>query len=666
MAESSQADVIHILILEDDPDDIELMERQLQAAGMNFIARYADSQKAFEQGLTDSDLDLVLSDYYLPGFTGLQALVICKSIAPYIPFILVSGAISENWAFKLVQEGATDYVLKDRLDKLPYAVKRAVHEKGLLTRRRQAEESALQALQAGLPEGNMGEEPQTKLTRILIVEDEPDDVALITRVIEQASLQCLIEWTDNEEDLRQKLVDFQPDILLVDFWLTQFDGFTALTLARSIRKDIPVILVTGVLKEETALEARKIGMTDYVMKDRLFRLPAVMARALQELEEARRLAKIEESAKEIALRMQAVCETLADALITIDELGNILTANKAVEKIFGYEPEELLAKNVSVLMPSPYKEEHDSYIRRYLDTGERRIIGIGREVLALRKNGTTFPADLSVSEFKLAGGQFFTGIVKDASVRKRSEALEKKNALLEQREDFLATLSHDLKNPLIGLRGILNSFLSGQIGPLSEEQVQYLLLCKNSNDSMLLMLQNLISVLRYEHDIETILFEKTDLLPIVRAAISEFSALAAQKQIEMRASLPNPVSSIETDSSSIRRILQNLLTNAINYTPSGGTIELSVKEDAETVEINVRDNGPGIAEQDQKQLFERFWTGSGGRGHAASTGLGLYLCKKIVDAHHGKISCTSKKGNGATFTVSLPLWQPESRCLSRP
>jgi two-component system, LuxR family, sensor kinase FixL len=185
-----------------------------------------------------------------------------------------------------------------------------------------------------------------------------------------------------------------------------------------------------------------------------------LIKRVRELEEKLDLATTGQSAalKDSEARIRAILETAVEGIITIDERGLIESLNSAAERLFGYTRAELIGRNVSVLMPSPYKEEHDSYMSNYVTTGHRKIIGIGREVVGQRKDGSVFPMDLSVGELNVGGKRLFTGIVRDITVRKRAEEqLEHMARTLTEKNKELETIvyvaSHDLRSPLVNIQG---------------------------------------------------------------------------------------------------------------------------------------------------------------------------------------------------------------------
>jgi signal transduction histidine kinase len=244
--------------------------------------------------------------------------------------------------------------------------------------------------------------------------------------------------------------------------------------------------------------------------------------------------------------------------------------------------------------------------------------------------------------------------IRYAIQRKKSEENMNRLAVLEQREEFMATLTHDLKNPLIGANRILELMAGGVMGEVSEQQEKILFQLRDSNKSLLSMIQNLIEVYRFEKDVNAMMRENTDLVEIISACLDEIRPIARNREIELCSDIMEQVIALNADEKAIRRMLQNLLDNALKFTPRGGAISLKLQNLDEKIVVEIGDTGPGISYEEQKLLFQRFSQGKSGRKYTPGTGLGLYLCKQIVDAHQGEIVCISVEGAGTTFRICLP------------
>ncbi len=225
-----------------------------------------------------------------------------------------------------------------------------------------------------------------------------------------------------------------------------------------------------------------------------------------------------------------------------------------------------------------------------------------------------------------------------------------------EREDFVATLTHDLKGPLQGSNRILEMLVKGDLGHLTDGQVDVLRRLMESNHTLLDMVANLLEVYRYDIDFNKIAFRHTNLINVVNNCFNEVLLVAQERSIEIRKDFAGAGdASIMADASSISRVLRNLLDNAIKFTPKGGVVTIRVGREPEKVTLFVTDTGPGIPEEDRRYLFERFYRGANGRSYSRSTGLGLYLCRQIMQQHNGTITL-DKAGTtgGSVFMLEFP------------
>jgi PAS domain S-box-containing protein len=373
-------------------------------------------------------------------------------------------------------------------------------------------------------------------------------------------------------------------------------------------------------------------------------------------------------------RLRAILETAVEGIITIDERGMIESMNRAAEKAFGYQAREVIGKNVNVLMPSPYREEHDGYLANYRRTGHARIIGIGREVVARRKDGTTFPIDLSVSEVRLADRRLFTGFIRDITERKRAEerlaalaqTLAEKNKELET---IVYVASHDLRSPLVNIQGFskelaraceqLRSRLLPNAGRPADDAERDRLLADDIPEALEYIQAGVAKIdlllagfLRYSRLGRAALkLEPLDMNAMLARIVSamEFQIQRAGAKLEIGV-LPGCLG----DETQINQVFSNLLDNAVKYLDPKRPVVISVSgrvEDGLAV-YTVRDNGIGVAPEHQEKIFEIFHRLN--PSHSDGEGLGLTIAQRILERHNGKIRVESKAGIGTAFFVSLP------------
>ena len=368
---------------------------------------------------------------------------------------------------------------------------------------------------------------------------------------------------------------------------------------------------------------------------------------------------VEDLRRERAL-LKAVVDNAVDGIITIDEKGYIITANPATEVIFGYASNELLGKNVRMLMPSPYFEEHDQYLRNYHKTGTRKIIGIGREVEGLRKNGEVFPLDLAVSETLTEDGRIFTGMVRDMSEKKRAEQLAREKEFAEQanaaKTEFLSRMSHELRTPLNGVLGFAEFLVDEKPGPLNEKQKEYLNDILHSGQHLLNLINDILDLAKVEAGKMEIVPETFDVDQTIREVCGIVQPMVESKAHLLTIDCSPDVRAVCLDHQKFKQVLYNLLSNAVKFTEDEGDITISAgPEGTEALRLTVKDSGIGIRPEDVDRLFAEFEQidSSISRRYVGS-GLGLALTKRLVELQGGVIEVTSEYGVGSAFTVILP------------
>jgi PAS domain S-box-containing protein len=360
----------------------------------------------------------------------------------------------------------------------------------------------------------------------------------------------------------------------------------------------------------------------------------------------------EHALQESEARMRAIFETAVDAIITIDEHGTIERMNPAAEKLFGHPEAEVHGRNVSMLMPSPHREAHDGYIRHYLTTGEKRIIGKGREVQGLRRDGSIFPMDLAVTEMWLGGRRMFTGLVRDITERKRAE--EKAQQLLqeltsanEELTNFAYVVSHDLKAPLRGIGSLADWLAHDYADKFNDEGKEHMRLLINRVHRMGGLIDGILQYSRVGRIKEAVVPVKLD-----QVVAEVVDLLAPPPHIKVRVMPGMPT--VAGEPTRIQQLFHNLVSNAVKYMDKPqGEIEVGWSDEGGHWRFHVRDNGPGIAERHFERIFQLFQT-LAPRDRVESTGVGLALVKKIVEMYQGKVWLESELGKGSTFYFTLP------------
>lgn len=391
--------------------------------------------------------------------------------------------------------------------------------------------------------------------------------------------------------------------------------------------------------------------------------------------------------------LAALLETAVDAILTIDEKGVIETVNPATERLFGYGREELIGKNVRMLMPSPDHEQHDGYLRRYTRGGEPRIIGSGHETYARRRDGSVFPITLSVSEVVAGGRRTFAGIVRDTTHRVRNEEslrlsvaeMEEAKAMTERqaaelrqaseelaeardaaiestrlKSEFLATMSHEIRTPMNGVVGITD-LLSRT--PLTAEQQEYVRTIRSSGEALVAIINDILDFSKIEAGkmaFEEVEFDLWDAVDGVGSVLAEKAlARGIDLNVQIGSGVPRTVLG---DPGRLRQVVMNLAGNSLKFTHHG-FVQIDVSLVGESVpdarvRFDVHDTGIGIAEDKLKALFQPFSQAEGGTTRRyGGTGLGLAICDRLVAQMGGQMEVTSQVGQGSSFSFEAPLKQ---------
>jgi PAS domain S-box-containing protein len=381
------------------------------------------------------------------------------------------------------------------------------------------------------------------------------------------------------------------------------------------------------------------------------------------IEERERLA---EDLKTSQLKTRTIVDSVLDAIVVINAKGIVVEANKSVYPVLGYTPEELLGKNINVLMEGEHHVQHDSYLQRYLQTGEQHIIGRPRQLNARRKDGSLFPIDLSVNEARFGDNRVFTGIIRDISHRMQvqQELAQARDAALESarlKSEFLANMSHEIRTPMNGVIGMTELLLGSQ---LSREQRDQVRTVQHSAESLLRIINDILDFSKIEAG--KLSFSKTSftLLPVLEGVIDLLADNAQAKGIELAFFIERHVpSAIISDPLRLRQILINLINNAIKFTDRGyvvlkvssvGQHPVNKQGERQSLRFDVIDTGCGISEEAQAKLFTAFSQvdGSITRQHGG-TGLGLAISKQLSQLMGGDVGLLSKVGVGSNFWVTI-------------
>jgi two-component system sensor kinase FixL len=393
---------------------------------------------------------------------------------------------------------------------------------------------------------------------------------------------------------------------------------------------------------------------------------------------------------ENAALLKSIIENAIDGILTIDEHGIIESINPAACNLFNYSPEEVIGKNICILMPPPDRDQHDEYLHRYQRTHQPHIIGIGREVTGLRKNGTKFPFRLGVSEVQYSGRKIYAGFIHDISHQKEAEerlkeyaahleeqvekrtqslnetvqalqrakeevsfSLEKEKELGQLKSRFVSMASHEFRTPLSAVQ-LSASLIDKYAQPLENPHIsKHVAKIKHAVTNLTTILNDFLSLEKLEAGKVEPSITTFDLVKLAEEITEEMQMMAKLNQ-NIIYQHTGTSSIVYLDQNLLKNCIFNLISNAIKYSGENTFIEFNTEINESDCIITVKDNGIGIPEADQKYMFEAFFRAHN-TGNIPGTGLGLNIVARYASLMNGKADFKSTVNKGTLFTITFPL-----------
>jgi PAS domain S-box-containing protein len=348
-----------------------------------------------------------------------------------------------------------------------------------------------------------------------------------------------------------------------------------------------------------------------------------------------------EAIQQYSARQEAVFDSTQDGMITLNPSGSIESVNRAAERMFGWTRHELSRRDVSLLMEIAPGE--GTFLRRLAEEG---TTGRAREIVAKRRDGATFEAEVALGSMKLRDGEHLVAAVRDVTDRKQAERLK---------EEFVSTVSHELRTPLTSIAGALGLMESGAAGALPEKANRLVYIAKTSSERLVRLINDLLDVEKIASGQVHFDLQPLDATTAARRAVEGVNALAAERQVVIRLEAPSEPLMVRGDMDRLIQVFTNLLSNAVKFSPDGETVDFVLVSRDRRVRVIVRDRGPGVPESFRGNIFGKFAQADSSSARAKSgTGLGLAISKEIVERHHGRIRLVSPPSEGAVFEVELP------------
>jgi len=489
---------------------------------------------------------------------------------------------------------------------------------------------------------------------ILMLEDDPLDADLNRiQILLLDEYNCNVQWVIDRESYLEGL-NSCPDIILSDYSLPQYNGLEALKDLKKKNLLIPFVFVTGTINEETAADTIKAGAWDYVVKDRLFRLPLAIRSVLKLKEERINTLKAEELNRKLSM---AVEQSPVHIIIT-NVNGKIEYVNNRFTEITGFLPEEVIGKDARVFDPGSYADENIGKLWDQLKAGQ----SWRGEAQSKKKDGTFYWEYVSISPLKADNGEIthFVAVKEDISQRKYMEqeliaALDSAERSDKLKEAFLQNLSHEIRTPMnaiVGFTGLLND-----PNVPNDQQKEFKSIILKSSNQLLSIVTDILTISRIQTGQEEVIIRPIQIDTVIDNLLVIFRPLILAKNLSFNVCIETHGDVILTDDFKLTQILTYLLNNALKFTHIG-SIELGYAIKERVVTFTVKDTGIGVAKELHESIFERFRQANTSIStNYGGTGLGLAISKSFAEMLGGSIHISSEPGQGATFTLNIPYRQ---------
>ncbi len=411
-----------------------------------------------------------------------------------------------------------------------------------------------------------------------------------------------------------------------------------------------LFIVLPLMNLQRASEQLSKGEFDYPLRARGSDEVAKLTRAFESmrgqlLATSNELKQALHDTQESEMRHRTVLENMTDGVILLDCYGRIESVNPAVEYIFGYSHEQLLMMSLQSLRLCQ-GEGCDDLILTDVKCQKCQAIHGTLDVVSRYADGRPIDVEWSIKEMSLGGEQMYIAIVRDITDRKRVEKLK---------SEFVSTVSHELRTPLTSIRGVLGLLSGGILGEVSEKGKNMLSIASSNVERLSLLINDLLDIQKMEAGEMSFHFERLEMNELVAKGVEENIGYSQEYGVILNLTLPKEPIWCQLDGGRFAQILSNLLSNAAKFSPQGATIEIELYRQVDWAMLNIRDRGPGIPEDFQHKLFEKFTQhDSSDTRNVGGTGLGLSITKGLVERQGGIIEFVSEEGKGTTFTISFP------------
>ena len=501
--------------------------------------------------------------------------------------------------------------------------------------------------------------------KIVVVDDEKIVTSAFNTLLKVEGFSDA-HFFNNPKEAIEFLKENQPDLVISDFLMPEMNGLEFLTEVKILYPEVSRILLTGYADKENAIRAiNEVGLYRYIEKpwnndDLIINIKNGIERSYLLSQLRQKISELEVAKKELEkyshnleqlveertadlrqsnAKLEGVVNYCADGIVILNEDGIIEQVNPACENLVGLVNEKIVKASIDDFLFSK-----KTFISKELHNVEENELFLRDFYIKNPLSNNITPVEISFARINPDDDfKRFVGVIRDVTEQKKADRL---------RDDFIATLTHDLRTPLLAAIQTLKFFLDGAVGELDDRQKLLLSTMQKSNEDLLGLVNALLEV--YKYDAEKLILNKSefDIYELAEQVYNELKPLSDTKNIDFAIDCADTKILINADKSELRRVICNLCGNAINYTPEGGKVVITIKQEALDLIFSVSDTGCGIPTEDIPNMFQRFSQGTS-KKRSAGTGLGLYLSRQIIESHGGKIWLESKVDKGSEFSFIL-------------
>ena len=603
---------LRVLIVEDSEDDAMLMLRELRAGGYEPIHEQVDSPVTMNAALDRQTWDVILSDYAMPQFSGLDALALVKERQLDTPFIIVSGSIGEDLAIEAMKAGVRDYIMKDNIKRLLPAIQRELAEATVRAERKQAEESLAESeeqfrtmmeqspigIQIMTPHGQIvqGNDAYVKLWGITL-EDVSEYNVLQDEQAKSLGLMPYIERAFAGEALSLPPFEYDP-------WKTVKKG-----RKRWIQSHIyPVKGENGVIRNVVMMH--------------------------EDITERKRAEEALITERE---RLEAIIASMTDGLIMLDKDGRVISINPALEYMLDLRVEDVIGQLMSGRDIAPPLSDLVALCSTDSSGEEVVLDGSPQRILKVYPSTVRDSAGNQLGEVR---------VIRDITREKELEQLK---------DDFIANVSHELRSPLHSILGFVGLMLGSKV-PDPETQREFLTRVGDQSWHLKNLVDDLLDTFALESGRKVFKKQQVSMKDVILNTVLELESMAAENGITIDTELAEICPDVVGDEEALGQVVTNIITNAIKFSPQGDRVIVRANRWENKLLTQVIDHSCGIPAEAIPRLFEKFYqVNSSMTRPAGGTGLGLYICNQIVEDHGGEIWVESELGRGSTFSFTIPL-----------